>query len=199
MTAKTRCCPFYVLANPICGGAAFSTIATVVSIVATVASTALGAYQSYQQGQQNQALAKYNARVAENQALQARYAAQVKEEQHRARILRLAGTARAGVGASGIEESGSPLLVMADSLEQAELDAQRIRYGGEVSAQGLESEARLQRFMGRQAASAGLFNAGGTLLSGAGRVASYLPRFGSTGSSSYRPIDETGGAGLYYP
>lgn len=165
-----RECPFYALANPISGGYELSALA-IVGIVATVVSTAVTAYGMYQQGQQQKAAGKYNAKVAENQATAAKQAAAVREEQHRERVRRLAGTQRAVSGASGIEEAGSPLLVMADTLEQAELDAQRIRYGGEVSATGFESQARLARFQGDQAARAGTIGAGSTLLSGAASAA----------------------------
>jgi hypothetical protein len=141
--------------------------AAIASVAATVATTAISAYSSYQQGQQAEKAGKYNAQVAENQAIMVRQAAGVREEQHRARVRALAGQQRAGVGASGVEEAGSPLLVMADTLQQAELDAQRIRYGGEVSATGYESQARLQRYQGGQYATAGMLGAGQSLLSGA--------------------------------
>jgi len=158
--------------HAISGGYEVSAVA-LIGLALTVVSTAVGVYSAYSQGQAQQKAAKYNAKVAENQATAARNAAAVREQQHRERIRQLAGTQRANSGASGIALEGSPLLVMADTLEQAELDAQRIRYGGEVSATGFESQARLQRFQGAQAAQAGMIGAGSTLLSGAAKAMSY--------------------------
>ena len=128
-----------------------------------------------------QKAAKYNAKVAENQATAARNAAAIREQQHREQVRRLAAGQRAGYGGAGVTGEGSPLLVMADTLEQAELDAQRIRYGGEVSATGLQSQARLQRFQGDQYARAGALGAGTTLLSGAATATRYAaPLFKGT-------------------
>lgn len=170
--SDSRCCPFFMLSHGISGGYG-SEVVAIVGLVATVVSTAVGVYASYQQGQAQQKAAKVNAKVAENQATAARNAAMVREQQHKEQIRRLAGTQRAVAGASGIALEGSPLLVMADTLEQAELDAQRIHYGGDVSAMGFESQARLSRWQGAQAAHAGAVGAGATLLSGAAKAASY--------------------------
>lgn len=182
---RCRECPFYALATPISGGYGIGAVG-LITIAATVISTAVGVYSAYQQGQAQQKAAKYNAKVAENQAIAARNAAAVREQQHREQVRRLHATQRAVSGASGVTEEGSPLLVMADTLEQAELDAQRIRYGGEVSAAGFESQARLSRFQGQQAAQAGLIGAGSTLLSGAASAARVYGGTGGGGGGGIR-------------
>lgn len=178
---RCRECPFYALAHPIRGGYEIGAVG-LITIAATVISTAVGVYSAYSQGQAQQKAAKYNAKVAQNQAEMARNAAAVREQQHRENVRRLSATQRANAGMSGVTTEGSPLLVMADTLEQAELDAQRIRYGGEVSATGFESQARLSRFQGDQASRAGMIGAGSTLLSGAASAARVYGGGGQTTS-----------------
>lgn len=180
-----RECPFYLVAHAPISGAYEIGAVGIITIAATVISTAIGVYSAYQQGQAQQKAAKDNAKAAENQATATRNAAMVREQQHRERIRHLAGTQRAVAGASGLEEAGSPLLVMADTLEQAELDAQRIRYGGEVSATGFEAQSRLSRFQGDQASRAGMIGAGSTLLSGAASAARVYAGSGGGGGTSF--------------
>src|SRR6185369_12251552 len=65
--------------------------------------------------------------------------------------------ARATVGSSGVEMSGSPLDVLAESARQAELNALNIRRAGALEAQG-------QLIAGKNAQTASRYNAAGTLL-----------------------------------
>ena len=75
------------------------------------------------------------------------------------------------MGASGVDPAtGSPLLVSEDIAGEVELQAQRIRAGGEVRATRLEQQAQLSRLQGRQAQTGGFLRAGSLLLSGAGRT-----------------------------
>jgi hypothetical protein len=162
------------------------------AIVATVASTAVTAYASYQQGQAQQAASEYNAQVAEHQATLARQAAAIREEQQREHDRRLMARARAIYGVSGVSAlEGSPLFVQLDNARQAELNALRLRYGGEVQATGFLSQAGLDRFLGETAATQATIGAGATLLSGFGSAGPRLftgagptvPRVGSTESA----------------
>jgi hypothetical protein len=149
-------------------------IIAIVGASAAVAGTAVATYAAYQQGQQAQAAGKYNAKVAENQALAARQAAGLRADDLRARARAIESTNVARAAGGGIlPTAGSPLFVMADNAMQAELDAQRVQYGGEVEAVGFQSQARLARFGARRASEAGMFRAGSTLLSGAATAASF--------------------------
>jgi hypothetical protein len=85
-----------------------------------------------------------------------------------------------------IGSEGSPLLVMMESEEQAALDVARIRYGGTAQAYGLESEANLQRFYGRQAKRQAVFGATGTLLHGVGTLGAIYAK------APKSPVDTSG-------
>ena len=53
---------------------------------------------------------------------------------------------RADVAASGLEASGSPLLVMSETAKQIELDKLAIEHGGEAEARRAEDAARMARY-----------------------------------------------------
>jgi hypothetical protein len=134
----------------------------------TIAAAATSAYAQYSQAQQQAKAQKYNAKVAQNQALAAQQAAGLRADAVRERAKRIEATNVARAAGGGIvPTAGSPLFVMADNAMQAELDAQRVQYGGEVDAMGFESQARLAKFGARRASEAGALRAGSTLLSGA--------------------------------
>jgi hypothetical protein len=135
-------------------------------LVAAAVAAAGTAYSIYASGQAQQAAGEYNADVAEQQAQAARASAAVDEEAAREKARRIQAAARAAYGASGVsQEEGSPLLVLMDNAAQAELEAQRIRYAGELAATGYGNQATLARTQGAQAAQAGQIGAGISLLS----------------------------------
>lgn len=134
---------------------------------AAVAGTAVSAYSSYASGQQASKAAAYNAQTADLQAQQARDAAKIDAENQQEAARRVQGQTRARIAASGVEQSeGSPLLTIMDNARQAEIEKQRILYGGELRATGLQNQATLSRYQGGQAATAGFYGAGINLLSG---------------------------------
>ena len=156
--------------------------------IAAILGSAISAYSAIRQGQQAEAVGRYNARVAEQQATSARQAAAADAETKRRQLDRILGSQRARYGASGVIASeGSPLLVMMQSEEEAALDVARIRAGGAAQAYGLESEANLQRFGGRQARRQSYLSASGTFLQGLGSAAgTYGKRSTGTTVPAYR-------------
>ena len=139
----------------------------IIAAIFSIIGAGVQAYSTLRQGQQAEAVGKYNAQVAEQQAQTARQAATADAETKRRQMDRLLGAQRARYGASGVIGSeGSPLLVEMQSAEDAALDVARIRYGGEAQAYGLEQEARLQRYGGRQARRQSYLAASGALLQG---------------------------------
>lgn len=135
------------------------------------AGTALSAYGQYQQGKSAQSLAQYNATLDRRNADTARLQATAEEERFRRQAARQRGEQVGKIAASGVVvNTGSPLLVLADSAREAEMDALNIRYGGELKAQGLEANARSEEFQGKNAKRQGIIGAGSTLLSGAART-----------------------------
>ncbi len=93
------------------------------------------------------------------------------EEDFRRKQSFILAARRAALGAAGVDpSSGSPLLVSEDFAGEVELQALRIRSGGETTATRLEQQAVLQRFTGRAARRQGFVRGGGLLLSGAGKA-----------------------------
>jgi hypothetical protein len=132
-------------------------------VVAAIVSAASAAYSGYQQ----QRAASYNAKVA-NQAADAAIArAKYDEQMHRERVRKILSSTRAQYGAAGVSMEGSALLAIEETARQGSLDALAIRYGGDVEAARMRSEAYLSRMQGRSAMTSGMIGAGTSLLGGA--------------------------------
>lgn len=134
--------------------------AALVPLVA--ASGALTAFSMVQSGQQAKSSANYNAAVARENAKAAEYQAAERAKRIRAQGESLLAKQRALYGASGVNLMfGSPLLVMADTAGQIELEAQDALFAGKTQAAGLRSEAGGILAEGRsktQAANIGAFS-----------------------------------------
>ncbi len=120
------------------------------------AGTALGALGALGQGQASGAAADYNARLAQDEATS-------KEAAQRADAQRRLSTIRSQIGKSGATSAGTPLLVLADSAANAEIDALNTRYGG-------TAQSALYRAGGADARRAGTIRAGTSLLTGFGQI-----------------------------
>lgn len=144
---------------------------TTILAVATLAGTAMSAIGAIQQGNAAKAQASLQSGVLQQQAAGERRQAAADERDFRANQSRVLAARRAAMGASGVSQvSGSPLLVAEDFASEAELQALRIRGGGEIRATRAEQQAQLQRFQGRQAQTAGFLRSGSLLLSGGGKA-----------------------------
>ena len=131
-------------------------IATSLSAIGTIG----GAISANQQAQ-------YEAKIYEQQAERERIIAKGNEEDFRRNQSAAMAEYRAAAGGSGVEIGrGSPLLTFADFGAETELQAQRIREGGEVTATRLEQQAGLSRMAGRNAMLGGLARGGARLLTG---------------------------------
>lgn len=129
--------------------------------------TAVSAVGSISQGQAAANAAEYNAQVAENNRIAARQQATFDEQRRREGLRRDLSSARVGAAKSGVDMAGSALDVMVRGAEDAELEALRIRYGGEVAQNAAAAEAGLSRAQAGASRMAGFFGAGSALLSGA--------------------------------
>lgn len=134
------------------GAASAGWIAPALSVVGTLVQA--GAARS--QGQAAQAAAEYNAQAALTEA-RSREAAQRAESDRRL------GTIRANIGKSGATSEGTPLLVLAESAANAEIDALNTRYTG-------QQRADVYRAGGANARRQGNIMAGTSLLSGGARL-----------------------------
>ena len=139
--------------------------------VLSAAGAAIQALGAIQKGQAAQSQANLQAGILQQQAERDRQQAEAKEEDFRRRQSQILAFRRAALGASGVEPSvGSPLLVSEDFAGEVELQALRIRSGGELRATRAEQQAVLQRFQGRAASRAGFVRGGSLLLTGAGKA-----------------------------
>lgn len=143
-----------------------------------IAATVISAVGAISQAVSARNAAKYNAAVAERNAVISRQQAAANEAAQRRDAFRAMGRIRAGYGAAGVATEGTPLDVLEDSAAEAELDALNIRYKGEIAAMGYESEAQLQKTRAKSALVTGVFNAGSALLSGGAQY--YRDNYGRT-------------------
>jgi hypothetical protein len=107
--------------------------------------------QAEAQGESQQALAEYNAQLAEREAEEAQEAAATEERKLRKAGVRLKAIQRARFGAIGVTPEGSPLDVMAATAAELKRDALTIRRGGQLGFQRFTAEASLQRIAGKSA------------------------------------------------
>jgi len=142
-----------------------------IAIAAAAAGTAVSAVGQIKAGSAARRAGEYNAQTAELNAQRSLEDAAIREEQQRYQDRQFLGRVRALVGVSGVELSGSPLLVLAENARQAEMDALLIRRGGTREAEAHAREAQSQRMQGRAAQTASRYGAAGTLLTGGYQVA----------------------------
>jgi cobalamin biosynthesis Mg chelatase CobN len=145
--------------------------AAIAAAVAAVAGAAVSAGGAVYSGIQQQHQAQQQADVAEQQAQQAQIAGAAAEQQTRERSRQVMAAQRALLGGTGVTTEGTPLLTLLDTASQAELDALRARYTGQVRSFGELEQASLLRQRAGQYLTAGALGAGSTLLTGLGRTA----------------------------
>lgn len=149
-----------------------ATALAIAAIATTAIGTGVATYSAVQQGRAQEAASKYSAAVDRNNAQMAADRARFESERIRKRNLLVRGRQRAAYAKSGVEISGTPDDVMFDSELEGELDLLASQYVGAVTARGYEARARLSDAAGENARTNSYYNAGATILSGAGSVAS---------------------------
>jgi hypothetical protein len=154
---------------------------------ATIAATAMQAVGALSQGMQAKNAAKYNAKLAEQNAAMARDQANADAQAQQRDARRTIGLARANYGASGVTLEGSPLDVLEQSAALAELDRQTILYKGEVRATGYGNEAALEKHRGKTAMMEGIMGAGSAIVMGYGK---YNERYGKGSTQKPAPVEE---------
>jgi len=157
-----------------------------IAVAATAAGTGVAVSSNIQQGKAADETAKFNAKIAENDALAAQQQAAAEAEQIRRKNRLLSGAQRAGYGKAGVDLSGTED-VLTDSGTQGELEALSALYAGNRAATYDQSRASASRFQGDNAKAAGNLNAAGSLLGGLSSVGTQLstnPSFRSTGSGT---------------
>ena len=134
--------------------------------------TVVGAVGSIASGVSANNVAKYNAEVAENNATAERQRAAYEADLTRDNVRRVVGAQRAAGASSGLDiTSGTPVAVLGDTAKAGELDVLARLYSGEAAATASMNDAARFRAEGKAQKQAGFINAGTTLLSGFGKMA----------------------------
>lgn len=157
--------PFFVGTAGTAGGAAATSgiigtggavTAGGVASAAAAVGAGLSAASSIQQGRAANAAAKFNAQLAGMQG-------QVNEGRLQREARRDIGTLRARVAKTGARMEGTPLMVLAESEADAELDLLDQRWS-------TQQTASTYRRSGRQSQREGYYRAGTSLLTGVGNM-----------------------------
>lgn len=130
------------------------------------AGVGLSAFGMYANAQAQKAQMEFNAR---QRMVDAEIALRTADEN--ARLLRkhgraLTGKQRTQYAISGVRMEGTPLEVMASTIENIEIDAINQRAAGRFGASQTELQAGFEKSMGSSAGMAGTIGAAGSLLSG---------------------------------
>jgi hypothetical protein len=131
-----------------------------------IAGGALAAQGALAKGHSQQQASNYNRDLNLVNARQAEQATDFAIQQDISRTDRLLGLQRAQIAKSGIDISGSPLLVMEETARDASINQQLMRYNGNQAVGAYQSEAYNNRRQGKAAMKAGVLNAGTSLLTG---------------------------------
>lgn len=161
--------------------AAASSIA-IASLAVAVAGAGVSAYGQVQQGKSQEAIAKYNAAIENNRAIQSQQDANAAAASQRRQADALQKRQRALYAKSGVTGEGTPLSVMIDSAQEMELMALDIERGGDIAATQHRSQAAIDKFSGRAARQGSIYGAGATLLQGAGSIGSSYAEFKQAGT-----------------
>lgn len=116
----------------------FASIPSWVGTAASIGGALIGAAGASQQHESEAQAADYNAAMA-------RHEAEAEESRRRRESSRQLAQIRSGRAKSGVTTEGTPLMVLAESAELAEVDALSARWSGETSAKLDEQRARSAR------------------------------------------------------
>lgn len=155
------------------------------------AALAVIAVGNLMRGESEARAAKYNANIAEQNAVIARQQGQVAVEAQQRDAARKIGAMVAAYGASGVQtDSGSPLDVLADSASKSTLDGLTIKYNYTLKALGFDTQAKLDRMGAKTARTSGIL----------GGAASALQSYSASGSSGRGSgVSGTGSGGTSLP
>ena len=129
---------------------------TGVQIGLTVASMVAASYAQKKQGEHEDDIAKYNARVTENEAEKVRAKGVEEENIQREKTAQLLAKQRAALGAANVDlASGTPLDIQEDTVLLGEVDALRVRGNFQQEAESLEEQASLTHLQGKEARRSG--------------------------------------------
>tara|TARA_A100000171_G_C2116308_1_gene138019 strand:- start:609 stop:1061 length:453 start_codon:yes stop_codon:yes gene_type:complete len=140
--------------------------------------TMLGGLMSFKgnqaQAKQVQQIAEYNAQVAENEKI---VLAEVKADQEaslRKQSERLVGTQRVMTAASGVQMTGSPMTIAADTFFATQMDALNIQQASSREQAMKTQEAAMTRLEGRAKASGAKYQSYASLINSGSKAATLM-------------------------
>ena len=146
--------------------------------MAAAGASALGGVMSFKgnqaQAKQVQAIAEYNAKVAENEKI---VLAEVKADEEaslRKQSERLVGTQRVMTAASGVQMTGSPMTIAADTFFATQMDALNIQQASSREQAMKTQEAAMTRLEGRAKASGLKYQSYASLINSGSKAATLM-------------------------
>lgn len=135
--------------------AAVATVSTIQASNAAAKNARLNAQLANQDAQSQAQVAERQARQADNAIGQERQALAFDVRNEQRRIDTLLASQRQAIGASGIEFTGSPLLVTVETAREEAIGLEALRFESRQRQQQLTEEAQLQRFQATELRSRG--------------------------------------------
>ena len=131
--------------------------------------TGMGIVGSISQAQTQAAIYEQNAKLAERKGEAERIAGKEKTRQLSVQQRKAVGAQVAAYGGAGVDLTGSPLDVMADTYANYERDIQTTGYNADVARRTGQAQADIYRWGASRASATGYMNAGTTLLTSVGQ------------------------------
>lgn len=148
--------PVAIVAVLVIAAATVATISSIQSSKAAAQNAKLNAQLANQEAVAQAQVSERQARVSENALEQERRALAFDLRNEQRRIDALLAQQRQAIGASGVEFTGSPLLVAVETAREEALNLEALRFESAQRQQVLGDEALLQRFQANELRRRGL-------------------------------------------
>lgn len=154
-------------------GAATAAQAATTAAVTAIGAAGFSAYGQIKQGLFQERMAKYNAKLAAQEAETIKEASEYEQRQARKEGRKLKAQQFVQFAKGGVvPTTGTPLLVREELAEDVEKDIRMMGYGYGIRRSRALSESKLQKMKSKGMSRAARWQAGTSLLTGAYRVAS---------------------------
>ncbi len=139
-----------------------------IALATTVIGTGVSVVGSVMQGKREAEAAKAQAKLSSFQADAEIKRGDREEEILRQEAARLVGQQRAAYAAAGVRLTGSPLLVMAQTIQDSEKDISMLQEETDARALSFRMQSRIFEDTASSAKTSSYFRAGTTILTGIG-------------------------------
>lgn len=158
-----------------------ATTLAIASLATAAVGTGVAVYGQVQQAKTAKAAGEFNAKMAENAALQAEMDSRENIRRKREENRRMLAMQRGRYAKAGVTEAGTPLEVMAETAGLLELDALEMGRQSRIEANRLRAQAGYDRAMGKAGAQAAYLQAGATLLNSTSNMTGAAANYRSQG------------------